>query len=109
MIAFFIPGADSPKEAEMVLDSIARFVHRPVPPLHERIRRISYTHNGEHYTAEVGQPVDPYYRTDGPVIAILGGNPLLICTPNRGVLRGEPIYVGAANIKSATYFDEPHP
>jgi len=107
MSTFFIPGANSPQEAEVVLDSIAKFVQRPAPPAHERIRRIAYTHNGEHYTAEVGQPVDPYYRTEGQVIAILGGNPLLICTPNRGVLRGEPIYVGAASVKSAAYFDEP--
>ena len=107
MTAFFIPGAKTPQEAEEVLASIARFVQRPVPLPHERIRRIAYTHNGEYYTAKVGQPIDPYYRTEGPVIAILGGNPLLICAPNRGVLRGEPIYVGAVSVKSAIYFDEP--
>jgi hypothetical protein len=103
---FFIPGASSPQEAEMVLVAIAKFAQRPIPPPHECIRRIAYTHNGELYTAEVGQPIDPYYQTRGPIIAILGGDPLLICTPDRGVLRGEPIYVGAAHVKSAVYFDE---
>ena len=51
MPQFFIPGATSPEEAEHVLATIAPFVHRLVPPPHERLFRIVYEHNGERYVA----------------------------------------------------------
>ena len=88
---FFVPGASCTDEAEALLQSITRLEKRPVPAPDERIFRLTYEHNGRRYVAEVGQPMDPYYNTKGAVIAILGGHPLMICTPDRGVIRGSPI------------------
>ena len=104
MATFFIPLAKDSVEAESVLESIAKFISRPVPT--RRIFRITYTHNGKFMTAEVGGDPNPYYREKGPVIAIFDGNPLCVCLPDRGVSRGDPIMVGAQSVQSKEYFDE---
>jgi hypothetical protein len=103
---FFIPGAATAEEAEMVLASTARFVARRKPQPPERIFRLTYEHNGERHVAEVGKPIDPYYKSHGPVIAIIGGNPLLICMRDRGVLCGGPILVATQSVEKAEYFDD---
>lgn len=103
---FFIPLARNDEEAEHVLLGIAKFARRAVPPPEEQIFRLHYEHNGKDYIAEVGKPIDVYYGAVGPVIAILGGNPLLVCLRDRGVLRGEPIYVNTAAVRTAEFFDE---
>ena len=103
---FFIPLASSAEEAERRLEGIAKFVQRPVPPIHERIFRLVYRHHGVRYVAEVGQPIDDYYQSVGPVIAIFGGNPLLICMRDRGVLRGGPIFVSNESVEEAVFFEE---
>ena len=103
MTKFFIPLAKDDDEAESVLESIAKFIDRPMPS--RRIFRITYTHNGKFMAAEVGESPDPYYREAGPVIAIFDGNPLCVCLPDRGVARGGPILVGAQSVQSKEYFD----
>ena len=106
---FFVPGASCTDEAEAVLQSITRLEKRPVPAPDERIFRLTYEHNGRRYVAEVGQPLDPYYSTKGAVIAIIGGHPLMICTPDRGVIRGFPIYVGTHCVEHVEYFADELP
>ncbi len=103
MPEFFIPEAKDAAEAESVFKSIAQFFSRSVP--RRRIFRITYTHNGTSMTAEVGKDPDPYYREKGPVVAIFGGDPFCVCLPDRGVLRGGPIFVGAQAVQSAQYFE----
>lgn len=105
---FFFPDAVDDDQAERVLAATARFNHREVPPPHERLRSLTYKHNGETYFAEVGKPVHDYYRATGPVLAIFAGNPLLICLLDRGVRRGEPIYVNARAVIDSEFF-EPEP
>ena len=104
---FFIPGASTSEEAEKVLASIATFVQTRKPQPAERLFGLTYEHNGKRYVAQVGKPIDPYYRSDGPVIAIFDGNPLLICTRDRGVLRSGPILVSSQSVEKADYFDCP--
>ena len=104
MTKFFVPHAKDEVEAETVLESIAKFIGRPAPT--RRIFRISYDHNQMPMNAEVGSDPEPYYREKGPVIAIFGGDPLCICLPDRGVVRGSPILVGANTVQHIEYFDE---
>tara|TARA_Y100001978_G_C23295311_1_gene246718 strand:- start:28 stop:441 length:414 start_codon:yes stop_codon:yes gene_type:complete len=91
---FFIPYASSAKQTEEVWQGIKTFAEEttgwPVQD-DQRIFSIAFTHNGNDYLAQVGEP-EPI--TGEPVIAILSSNCYLICTPNRGVLRGMPILVG---------------
>lgn len=88
---FFVPSATSDKLAEEVIELIAKFLQRPVPPVMERLRRLKYEHNGQVLEVEVGKPLPDHYQEAVPMaIAILGGSPLLVCTRDRGVARGRP-------------------
>ncbi|MGX1199326.1 hypothetical protein [Parvibaculum sp. MBR-TMA-1.3b-4.2] len=100
---FFIPAAQSDAEADVVLEAIAKFNSLPLPE--RRIFRLSFKHNGVRYDVEVGQPAPDYFRAGGPVVAILGNDPICVCLADRGVLRGSPIYVGKNSVLSMEYFE----
>ncbi len=102
---FSFPNANDDDHAEIMLAVTAKFNHREVPPPHERIRKLTYEHNGETYVAEVGKPIHDYYRAAGAVLAIFAVNPLLICLLDRGVRRGEPIYVNARAVIDSEFFE----
>ena len=102
---FFVPPASGPEEAESVLAAVAAFVGATVPPPDRRIRKLVFAHNGQRFTVEVGKPIPPYYREgDQEVVCILGSDPLMVCLPTRGVLRGDPILVGASTVHRVDYF-----
>lgn len=101
---FFIPHADSPEQTQNVVDATVAFTgfSLPNPP----ISSVEYVHDGHHIHAEVGKDPHAHYRTSGPIILILEKpGCLAICTPHRGVLRGEPIYVGDHAIQNVLRFD----
>jgi hypothetical protein len=103
---FFIPHASDNAEAESVLKSVAQFVGAAVPTPEARIYRLSFSHNGRDFVAEVGKPIPAYYQEGNQlVVAIFSGEPFKICLPSRGVLRGDPILVGAKSVHSVEYFD----
>lgn len=117
---FFIPYVDDTDEAEKVWQAVKSFAETQGfgPVTDTRIFRLEYVHNSKEMEAEVGQP-HPYghpltweYVPDygDPkagewVVAILEreGGPYLVCTHNRGVVRGEPILVGG--VKEVVYFE----
>ncbi|MEQ1741348.1 MAG: hypothetical protein ABL869_02445 [Candidatus Nitrotoga sp.] len=101
---FFLPAAKDRAEADVILESIAKFIGVPLPK--RRIFRLAYIHNGQRYEAEVGKPMAAYYETSKqPVVAILGEDPYCICLPDRGVLRGSPIYAGRMSVQRIDYFE----
>lgn len=103
---FFIPHAEDEAQAERVLSSIAKFVSAPIPSLKRRIRKITWKHNGTRYSGEVGAPVATYFGGEEVIAILHNGNCYCVCTPNRGVLRGEPIYAGDGDETSVVYFSE---
>jgi hypothetical protein len=113
MPRFFLPYARDDAVAEQGLRDIAKGVHRAVPPHGERIFRLGFRDErvapGHITTAQVGDRLGPYYDAEdvGEVIAIFAGNPILICTRNRGVLREGPILVGHHEVIKASveFFD----
>lgn len=102
---FFLPAASSDAQAEEVWTSIRKFAEQTTswPVSSRRIFSIDYCHDGKDGRAEVGQD-----ETDirEPVIAILESNTYLVCTPNRGVLRGIPRLVGHNEVRCVVYFDD---
>jgi len=107
MPAFFIPFAKDAAEAESVYEKIRRSIgNQASGPLDiKRIYRIEYLHNTKRYLAEVGLPEQ---HEGNLVFAILKEHnyPLyLICTPDRGIDRRSPIYVGERGVISAIDFD----
>lgn len=121
--AFFVPAA-TPKNLESTYVEFARWCDRPVPPFQERIYSITYIHDGEQWTATVGESLRGTRRrtvrsgrsrtertiplTDPAIVlAIFPENPYVVVTNHRFVpsVRSaweNPFYVG--NPQSVVYF-----
>jgi hypothetical protein len=52
--AFFVP-ASTPENQETNYSDLAKMAGRTVPPIERRIHSITFTHNGEEWTATVGE------------------------------------------------------
>lgn len=101
---FFIPAAKDGTEAETVWVATKKFAEEMLgwEISERRIFSIVYHHQGKDYHVEVGKP-DP--RNDELVIAILESTTYLVCTPNRGVVRGIPILIGQDKVEKTIDFD----
>lgn len=102
---FFVPEAENETEALSVWKATRTFAEETLgwEVTERRIFSISYRHDGTDYYVQVGKP-DP--RIGELVLVILESNTYLVCTPNRGVLRGMPVLVGRNEVKSTTDFLE---
>jgi hypothetical protein len=103
---FFVPHAQDGGEAESVYVAFAKFVGATVPSQRTaRINALSWNHNGQAFSGEVGKPLPPYYQLGSePILAIFDcGEHFKICTPSRGGVRGDPVMVGMRG-SGITYF-----
>lgn len=100
---FFIPKAKDDAQAEEVWESVKKFAEENLgwDVSDRRIFSITYHKHDQDYYVEVGKP-DP--RNGELVVAILDSITYLVCTPNRGVLRGMPILVGGSELREITDF-----
>ncbi len=100
---FFLPHAQTEDLAEHTYEAIKLFVKDNLRCniSDRRIFRIEYF-NGKDHEAEVGKVTDV---NGEEVIAILESFVYLVCTPNRGVLRGMPILVGTNEVFSISDFE----
>lgn len=100
---FFIPAAKDDANAEVVYNSIIKFVAASENVSNDRIYSISYKHNGVCFSATTGEE-EP--RTKEIVVAIIKTEQLyFVCTPNHDVLQGSPIFVGKNEIRKVIKFD----
>jgi hypothetical protein len=104
MVAFFIPAASDAAQAEEVYEATRKHVGglKGGP----RIRALTWHHDGQARSAEVGSPMPTYYAPNGEqVVAIYDGGPFyLVCSANRGVIHGGPVMAGKEG-SQASYFD----
>lgn len=102
---YFLPAAKDDGEAEETFQAIRKFAKMTLgwETSDRKIFRLKYKHDGKDYYAEVGKTDQD---TGEIIIAILESNAYLICTPNRGVLRGMPLLVGKESAYSIEDFDE---
>lgn len=102
---FFLPHAGTADMAEQTFKATKLFAKDNLGwnISDRRIFRIEYVHEGKNHKAEVGKVTDV---NGEEVIAILESNAYLVCTPNRGVLRGDPILVGTNEIRDIEDFEE---
>ncbi len=100
---FFIPKAKDETQAQEVWKSVKKFAERTLDweVSDRRIFSITYQKHGKDYYVEVGK-LDP--RNGELVIAILESITYLVCTPNRGVLRGIPILISESELTDITDF-----
>ncbi len=101
---FFVPAVKDEAEAETVWEATKKFAEEMLgwKISERRIFSIAYRHEGKDYHVEVGKP-DP--RSHELVIAILESTTYLVCTPNRGVVRGIPILVGQDKVGKTIDFE----
>jgi hypothetical protein len=120
--AFFLPYVEDPAKADEFWHAGKAFMndHGWDRVTDRRIFRLDYVHDGKRMEAEVGRPHvygHPYTWEyvpdhDDPkageyVVAIYEneGGPFLVCTHNRGFVRGEPILVGSGEPMEIVYFE----
>ena len=103
---FFLPKATDDEQAERVYAGIKAFVEQECgPTLAHRYYSIHYPYKGKDISVKVGE-YDQYEKE--LVIAIFRSasesGPFYICTANRGVAEGLPIY--APGDAGAVLFDD---
>jgi hypothetical protein len=98
MTQFFfpLPGV-SLEDRERLYGVWAKFCGKQSPPPHERIFRIWFSYQGRELFAQVGMPISP---GEPPVVAIYGGDPLVVYR-----LGGEAFEVPSPRARDAEYFD----
>jgi hypothetical protein len=103
---FFVPElpGGSIKNAEELYQSIKKFAEQNGYKVENR--RI-YSLEFRDYKKTVKAIVDRADPCEGQLVyAILESNVYLICTKNRGVLRGEPMMVGKNEVSAIEEFEE---
>src|SRR5262245_40343668 len=93
MPTFFVPFANETEQAERVWQDTKRFMEEQGHQvLDRRIYQLTYSHDGTRYHDAIGE----VNRAIGERVLVIldAGNLFLVCTPNRGVIRGGPILVG---------------
>ena len=103
MVKFFIPFAKDQAVAEEIYEATKKFAtDTAFKPTARRIFRIEYNDHGKSTYAEVGQanPIEGEL-----VMAILEGTTFMVCTPNRGVMRGMPYLIGTDEITHIVDFE----
>ena len=100
---FFVPAASTDEQAEDVWQSTVEFAKGKGSDISDRrIYRLDYRHNGKFYVDEIGKP---NARNGELVLVILESVTYLVCTGNRGVVRGDPILVGKQEVTLVTDFE----
>jgi hypothetical protein len=101
---FFVPATKNPEEAEKVHGILrkAMLKHR-YETTDLRIYSITFDDNGMRQTETVGKPSETSGET---IVAIFqSGDIYLICTNNRGVLRGMPMIAGEWAVTNVELFE----
>lgn len=104
---FFLPAATTDEMRDSAYQQIRAHLAKELGAelSLRRIQWLAYKHNGKNFAAEVGKEES---GGEGVVIAILFDqirSLYLICTPERGVVRGAPILVGSHDVQGVTDFD----
>lgn len=101
---FTVPAAHSLDDALDIFNGVKKYMNMQGHyPFDKPVQWIEYTHNGIKETAEVNQFT--VVNKERVILIFECENLFLICTPERGVIRGEPILVGRHEIKKVVYFD----
>ena len=125
---FFVPAA-TPENRESVYASFAEWCKCPVPTLEKRIFSITYVHDGEEWTATVGESLrgtrlrtsrsggrkterTSHLSDPAIVLAIFPGSPFMVVTNHRiagnvGSAWENPFFVGRPT--SISYFSVTKP
>ena len=98
---FYIPDITDP---EGLYEGVIKFMKSQGFEVDEsRYKKIVYTHNGKEHTDIVGSMNTAI--NEKVLLILKAGQMFLVCTVNRGVLRGEPMLVGTHSILDFEKFE----
>jgi hypothetical protein len=101
---FFVPKIDDKTERDRMYEAIRRFASESLgwEFRSRRVFSLRYRHKRVEALAQVGE-----LDIDGEtILAIFESVTYVVCTPNRGAFRGDPILVGKDEVSSVEYFEE---
>ena len=105
MPEFFVPHAESAEQAEKVWKATKKFLEQDggYRVTERRLYAVNYSHNGRKYRDVVGGLSQ--LAGEEVLVILEDSNVFLICTKNRGVLRGGPVMAGRHWDAQETEFD----
>jgi hypothetical protein len=107
-VRFFVPAANDAAHAEELYGAIYRFneeqMHAELSA--RRIHSVRGVHNGKPFAAKVGEPFEVQREIVQAILLDTTRKCYLICTENRGFVRGMPYLSGSNEIRTLDYFDE---
>ena len=90
-VEFFVPSTKSKEDTESFYQAIVSFNKPPMELNKNRIYKIKYRHNSQEFEETIGK----VSKVNGEIVGAIFnlGSLFVVCTDNRGVLRGEPLLV----------------
>jgi hypothetical protein len=106
MVKFFVPATNDLEEAERVFEATRKFNNAPVQE--RKIASISWRHNNMDMKCYVGGHLPEHFGTGTDLVCVIldAGTLYMICTRERGVVRGEPVYAGKEQSTNVSYFED---
>jgi hypothetical protein len=104
---FFVPAATDDAHAETLYQAIRKFNSKSMGAKlsDRRIYGVNGKHNGKAFMARVGQPFEELGETVVAILLDANRSCYLICTANRGVVRGTPYMSGSDEINHSEDFE----
>ena len=96
IVKFYAPYTDSKDQAEKLWVSVRRYLtQQGFSTTERRIRKVYFRRNGQDYEAEVGKLFRELQEEAIFILEAAHRRLIYLCTPNRGVVRGDPYLVDA--------------
>lgn len=95
---FYVPYTESDEQAERLWISVRRYLtQQGFSTTERRIRKVYFRQSGQDYEAEVGKLFRELQEEAIFILEAAHRRLIYLCTPNRGVVRGDPYLVDARN------------
>lgn len=98
----FIPEADTDDQAFRVLESIKQ--HLSLPSIDHLFHQLAWIHDGKKYDAVVGNATNFNGELVIAIVYDQSRDLYHVCTPTRGVVRGDSIQVGGSTVTASSKF-----
>lgn len=96
IVKFYAPYTDSKEQAEKLWVSVRRYLtQQGFSTTERRIRKVYFRHKGQEYEAEVGKLFREIQEETIFIVEAAHRRLIYLCTPHRGVVRGDPYLVDA--------------
>jgi hypothetical protein len=105
---FFVPHAHDSSQERQIYADIREFLTKELGAelTDGKIFGLTYSHDDQEYRTEVGKCHPPTGEIVDVILYDESIGVYYLCTRSHGVVRGHPIMVNIANVKSVVLFDD---